>query len=62
MTGTAAQVTAITQVDHRDIGSGEMGPHTTRLRQLYSDAVRGRLDEYSEWVAPAYVEEPETVG
>jgi branched-chain amino acid aminotransferase len=49
MTGTAAQVTAITKVDHRKIGSGEMGPIASRLRQLYDDAVRGRLKKYRHW-------------
>lgn len=29
MTGTAAQIVAITQVDHRQIGTGKMGPITT---------------------------------
>jgi branched-chain amino acid aminotransferase len=32
MTGTAAQITAVTRVDHRPIGSGGMGPVTTQLR------------------------------
>lgn len=62
MTGTAAQVTAITRVDHRPIGAGEMGPVTRRLRELYADLVRGRLKEYAEWTEPVYVERPEPVG
>jgi branched-chain amino acid aminotransferase len=49
MTGTAAQVTAITKVDYRKIGSGEMGPIASQLRQLYDDAVRGRLKKYRHW-------------
>jgi branched-chain amino acid aminotransferase len=49
MTGTAAQVTAITKVDHRKIGSGEMGPIAGQLRRLYDDAVRGRLKKYRHW-------------
>lgn len=61
MTGTAAQVTAITMVDHRPIGTGEMGPLTTELRRLYDDAVRGRLPAYRNWTEPVYVNEPETV-
>ncbi|MCW5874372.1 MAG: branched-chain amino acid transaminase [Anaerolineales bacterium] len=54
MTGTAAQVTAITKVDHRSIGDGSMGPITTRLRQLYDDAVRGRLPEFRHWNHPVF--------
>ena len=41
MSGTAAQVTAVTHVDHRPIGSGAMGPVTTKLRQVFMDVVRG---------------------
>lgn len=61
MTGTAAQVTAITMVDYRPIGSGEMGPLTSKLRRLYDDAVRGRLPAYRHWNEPVYVSEPEPV-
>lgn len=62
MTGTAAQVTAITQVDHRAIGTGEMGPHTAQLRETYLDVVRGRIDKYTHWNAAVYLEEPEPIG
>lgn len=54
MTGTAAQVTAVTKVDHRDIGDGEMGPITAQLRQLYDDAVRGKLAKYRHWNQPVF--------
>jgi branched-chain amino acid aminotransferase len=60
MTGTAAQVTAITKVDYRDIGTGVMGPVTTQLRKLYDDVVRSRLPKYRHWNAPVYVKEPAT--
>jgi branched-chain amino acid aminotransferase len=61
MTGTAAQVTAITRVDHRPVGNGEMGPLTTKLRELYDDLVRGRMPAYRQWNAPVFVEQPEAV-
>ena len=54
MTGTAAQVTAITQVDHRKVGDGEMGPITSKLRELYSDVVRGKMKKYRHWNVPIY--------
>jgi branched-chain amino acid aminotransferase len=54
MTGTAAQVTAITQVDHRKVGEGVMGPVTTQLRQLYNDVVRGKMKKYRHWNTPIY--------
>ncbi len=60
--GTAAQVTAVTRVDHRPVGSGRMGPVTARLRQLYDDAVRGRMPGHRDWVEPIYAKVPAAVG
>jgi branched-chain amino acid aminotransferase len=57
MTGTAAQIVAITKVDHRAIGIGKMGPITTRLRELYQQVVRGNLPNYSHWTTPVYTTE-----
>jgi branched-chain amino acid aminotransferase len=57
MTGTAAQVTAVTMVDHRPIGSGKMGPVTAELRKVFDDVVRGRNPDYLHWVEPVYVTE-----
>ncbi|MFC1878395.1 branched-chain amino acid transaminase [Chloroflexota bacterium] len=54
MTGTAAQVTAVTKVDYRPIGSGEMGPVTVQLRQIFSDVVYGRLPKYQHWNTPIF--------
>ena len=54
MTGTAAQITAVTRVDHRPVADGQMGPVTARLRQLFDDIVRGRNTEYQDWVTPVY--------
>ncbi len=54
LTGTAAQVTAVTRVNHRDIGAGVMEPYTTRLRELFGKAVRGQLEAYRKWVEPVY--------
>lgn len=54
MTGTAAQVTAVTKVDHRPIGSGGLGPVTEQLRQAFSDAVYGRNPKYRHWLTPVY--------
>jgi branched-chain amino acid aminotransferase len=49
MTGTAAQITAVTKVDHRPVGAGAMGPITTKLRTYYEDIVRGRNKKYEHW-------------
>jgi branched-chain amino acid aminotransferase len=58
MTGTAAQVTAVTQVDHRPIGSGAMGPVTTELRRVFDNAVRGRNPRFRRWNVPIYPQVP----
>jgi branched-chain amino acid aminotransferase len=49
MTGTAAQITAVTRVDHRPVGAGVMGPVTTKLRTLYEDILRGKNRKYENW-------------
>jgi branched-chain amino acid aminotransferase len=49
MTGTAAQVIAITRVDFRNVGSGAMGPVTAELRNRYEDILRGRNPNYAKW-------------
>lgn len=49
MTGTAAQITAVTRVDHRPVGSGVMGPVTAKLRTLYEDILRGKNKKYEHW-------------
>jgi branched-chain amino acid aminotransferase len=61
MTGTAAQVTAVTKVDHRSIGSGTMGPITNKLRHLFDEVVYGRHLKYRHWNLPVYAEIAETI-
>jgi branched-chain amino acid aminotransferase len=52
--GTGAQISAITQVDHRLVGTGKMGDVTSRLRDLYFNIVRGRIAKYRDWCYPVY--------
>jgi branched-chain amino acid aminotransferase len=52
--GTGAQISAITRVDHRPVGSGRIGDMTAHLRQMYFDVVRGRAPKYREWCYPVY--------
>ena len=58
MTGTAAQVTAITKIDNRPVGDGKMGSITAQLKQMYDDLVRGRIEKFRHWNEPVYVREP----
>lgn len=54
MTGTAAQVTAVTMVDNRPIADGKMGPITSQLRDLFLEIVRGNAKKYRHWNTPVY--------
>jgi branched-chain amino acid aminotransferase len=54
LTGTAAQVTAVTRVDYRPVGTGQMGPVTAQLRDLFANIVRGRNPKYRHWNTPVY--------
>src|SRR5690606_31042168 len=37
MCGTGAQVSPVTQIEHRPVGNGQVGPITNRLRALFMD-------------------------
>ncbi len=52
--GTGVQLSAITRIDNRLIGTGKMGPLTTRLRELFFDTVRGKVPKYRHWCMPVY--------
>jgi branched-chain amino acid aminotransferase len=48
--GTGVQISPVIEIDHRPIGSGEVGPIASLVRDRYFDAVRGRLPEYRHWL------------
>jgi branched-chain amino acid aminotransferase len=50
--GTGVQVSPVVEVDHRLVGSGEIGPVARLVRDRYFDAVRGRLPAYRHWLTP----------
>ena len=52
--GTGAQIVPVASVDSYDIGSGTAGAVTMKLRDLYSDVVRGAIPEYASWCLPIY--------
>lgn len=58
MCGTGVQVAAITKVEHRNIGTGQIGPITAHLRDLFFDIVSGRVPKYRDWITPVYQKEP----
>ena len=54
MTGTAAHVTPVTEVDRLPVGDGHPGPVTVELQRRYFAAITGELPQYSAWLTPTY--------
>ncbi len=52
LTGTAAEVTPVREVDGRRIGAGRPGPVTKAVQEAYFRAVRGEEPRYQEWLTP----------
>jgi len=54
LTGTAAHITPVAEIDHRKIGNGEIGEITKNLQKIYSDVIRGNNSKYLDWCTPVY--------
>ena len=54
LVGTGAQVSPVIEVDHRAVGTGEIGTITRKIQDRYFAAVRGKLPQYRHWVTPIY--------
>ena len=52
--GTGAQISPITRIDNRPIGTGSVGEHTKDLQKLYFDVVKGKVEKYKKWCTPVY--------
>ena len=49
MTGSAAQIVAITKVDYRPVGKGSMGPVAGKLREIFDGVIRAKKPKYAQW-------------
>ena len=49
-TGTAAELTPIREVDHRQIGAGHAGPVTKRLQKEFFAIAKGENPKYADWL------------
>ncbi len=49
LTGTAAHLTPVVQLDNRNIADGKIGPISAKLQKLYFDIVVGRNPKYLHW-------------
>jgi len=52
MTGTAAEVTPVRQVDHMTIGNGGCGPVTRQLQDAFFGLFDGRTEDRWGWLEP----------
>jgi branched-chain amino acid aminotransferase len=50
LTGTAAEITPIREIDHRSIGSGRRGPIAKALQEAFFAVVQGRDPKYERWL------------
>ena len=56
LTGTAAHITPVGELDNRPIGEGETGPITKELRDLYIELIRGENPRYRHWCSEVPLE------
>lgn len=52
--GSAMEITPILSIDKYIIGDGSTGRITKELHLTYLDIVRGKLEQYKNWVTPIY--------
>lgn len=52
VTGTAAELTPVREVDGRKVGAGQPGPITKALQQAFFAIVRGEDRSHADWLTP----------
>jgi branched-chain amino acid aminotransferase len=50
LTGTAAELVPVREIDDHTIGTGQPGPVTRELARVFDDALHGRDPRYREWL------------
>lgn len=58
--GTGVQIAAVTRIEHRPIGKGEMGEITRKLKDINNAVCHGEIAKYRHWAEPVYINEPIT--
>lgn len=51
LTGTAAEITPVRDIDHRKIGRGDAGPVTRRVQESFFSIVKGNDTKHDHWLA-----------
>jgi len=54
LSGTAAEITSIIQLDHKKIGTGRVGQVTKTLMYAYDNLVMNKNEKYSHWITEVY--------
>jgi branched-chain amino acid aminotransferase len=50
MTGTAAELVPVVEIDDHKIGTGKPGEMTRKLQSTFDDAIHGRAERYRDWL------------
>ncbi len=53
LTGTAAHLTPVGEIDRRIVGDGQIGPVTKKLQERYAQIIKGNDPKYMSWCTPA---------
>jgi len=54
LTGTAAEIIAVTNIDGHQIGNGKEGPVTKSIREMYTKLVSAGVKKYMDWLTPVW--------
>ena len=54
LTGTAAEIIAITKIDGNVVGNGKEGIVTKSIRENYEKIVNGKSERYMGWLTPTW--------
>ena len=52
LSGTAAEITPVREIDGRIIGKGVKGPITDKIQQTFFKIARGNKSKFSKWLTP----------
>jgi branched-chain amino acid aminotransferase len=62
LTGTAAELTPVREIDDHAVGTGRPGEVTRAVQAAFEDALHGRSERYREWLDPVPVAAGRTEG
>ena len=51
LTGTAAEITPVREIDNRTIGNGKRGKATTRIQKMFFEIVHGSHAKFKKWLS-----------